>query len=120
MQAATVLVVDDEVLVRFATADTLRDAGYEVAEASSGTEAKKLLKEGLKPNILVTDQLMPDVKGSDLAHELTSANPNMAVLIATGYADLPDVPYPLISKPFTSAQLIESVRKLVESNAGYP
>ena len=113
-RSATVLLVDDEELVRFATADVLRDAGYEVIEAASGAEACGIVDAGLVADVLVTDQLMPDMKGSELAGQLKRLQPDLSVLIATGYSDLPDMPFPRISKPFASAHLVERVRMLVE------
>lgn len=113
-RSATVLLVDDEPLVRYAVADILRDAGYEVIEATSGAEAVRLVGEGLAPDILLTDQLMPGMKGTELAETLLALRRNLPVLIATGYSDVPGIPLPMISKPFTSAQLVERVRQLVE------
>ncbi len=113
-RVATVLLVDDEELVRFAAADILRDAGYEVVEASSGVEARQLIEAGLTPDVLVTDQLMPGMKGTELAKHLTALKPDLPILIATGYSDLPDVEFPRISKPFSSANFVERVRMLVE------
>jgi CheY-like chemotaxis protein len=113
-RSATVLLVDDEILVRFATAEMLRDAGYEVIEAASGPSARELVRAGLTPDILVSDQLMPGMKGNELAAELGEALPGLRVLLATGYTDLPDLNLPRISKPFGAAELVERVRALIE------
>jgi CheY-like chemotaxis protein len=111
---ARILLVDDEALVRFATADMLRDAGYEVVEAASAAEAQERVRAGLAPDVLVTDQLMPGLRGTDLASGLREALPHLKVLVATGYADMPDIRYPRIAKPFAAAELVERVRALVE------
>ncbi len=113
-RSATVLLVDDEMLVRFATAEMLRDAGYEVVEATSGPEARELVRAGLTPDILVSDQLMPGMKGNELAAELGEVLPGLRVLLATGYIDLPDLNLPRIAKPFGAAELVERVRALIE------
>jgi PAS domain S-box-containing protein len=111
---ARILLVDDEALVRFATADMLRDAGYEVIEAASAAEARERVRAGLAPDVLVTDQLMPGGRGTDLASGLRETLPDLKVLVATGYADMPDIRYPRIAKPFAAAELVERVRALVE------
>jgi PAS domain S-box-containing protein len=111
---ARILLVDDEALVRFATADMLRDAGYEVVEVASAAEAQERVRAGLAPDVLVTDQLMPGLRGTDLASGLREALPDLKVLVATGYADMPDIRYPRIAKPFAAAELVERVRALVE------
>ena len=111
---ARILLVDDEALVRYATADMLRDAGYEVVEAASAAEAQERVRAGLAPDVLVTDQLMPGGRGTDLASGLRERLPDLKVLVATGYADMPDIRFPRIAKPFAAAELVERVRALVE------
>ncbi len=92
----------------------LRDAGYEVMEASSGEQARAFVCEGMQPDLLVTDQLMPGIKGTELAGELVTLIPELRVLIATGYSDLPDNQFPRISKPFGSRELVQRVAELLE------
>ena len=113
---ATVLLVDDEILVRLATAEMLRDVGYDVVEAASGSEARALVRDGLSPDILVTDQLMPGLKGTDLAIELRKARPGLKVLVITGYTDVPGSTLPRLTKPFRAAELVERVRVLIEGH----
>ena len=112
--AAQILLVDDEPIVRLATAYMLRDAGYEVMEASSGEQARAFVCEGMQPDLLVTDQLMPGIKGTELAGELVTLIPELRVLIATGYSDLPDNEFPRISKPYGSRELVQRVAELLE------
>jgi PAS domain S-box-containing protein len=114
-QQARILLVDDEPLVRWATADMLREAGYDVVEAASAAEARERVRAGLAPDVLVTDHLMPGGRGADLASGLCEALPRLKVLVATGYADMPDIRYPRIAKPFGAAELVERVRALVEA-----
>jgi PAS domain S-box-containing protein len=110
----TVLLIDDEELVRAATAGMLADLGYVVIEASNADEARRLLQDGLHIDLLVTDHLMPGMTGTDFARELRSRDAAIPVLVITGYADGdrigPD--FPRLTKPFRHAELSERVAEL--------
>lgn len=101
------LLVDDEELVRMTTADMLMNLGFEVVEASSGEEALRLLDQGLAPDLLVTDYLMPGVTGAELARRVRLSWPNMPVLVVSGYAEADGLAHDLVglTKPFRSAEL---------------
>lgn len=101
------LVVDDEFLVRFSTADMLSDMGYEVVEAGSGEEALQLVMQGLDPVLLVTDHLMPGITGTELVTEIRSTLPDIQVLIVSGYAELEGLPSDVarLTKPFRADEL---------------
>jgi PAS domain S-box-containing protein len=107
----TVLLVDDEELVRASTADMLGDLGYAVVEAGSAEEALHLLHDGLSPDLLITDHLMPGMNGTDLARTVRAERPSIKILIVSGYADTdgiaPDLPR--LVKPFRSADLAASL-----------
>ncbi len=77
----TVLLVDDEELVRASTASMLVDLGFEVTEAWSAEHALELVASGLRPDVLVTDQLMPGLNGTDLAVKLRRRMPTLPVLV---------------------------------------
>jgi CheY-like chemotaxis protein/two-component sensor histidine kinase len=111
----TVLLVDDEELVRMSTADMLLDLGYHVIEAGSAEEALRLVHEGLAPTVLVTDHLMPGMNGTDLAHSLRSDNPDLPVLLVSGYAESEGVAPDLarLTKPFRKAELAASLGALL-------
>jgi PAS domain S-box-containing protein len=100
------LLVDDEDVVREATARMLEELGYEVVEASSGEAALKAMNDGVKFDILVTDHLMPGLSGVDLARTVRSRR-QVPVLIVSGYAEAegiaPDLPR--LTKPFRQADL---------------
>jgi PAS domain S-box-containing protein len=112
--SGTALLVDDEELVRMSTADMLVELGYDVKEASSAEHALKLVGDGLRPQLLVTDHLMPGMSGSDLARTLKARHPELQVLIVSGYAESeglePDLPR--LTKPFRSDEL---AARLVDS-----
>jgi CheY-like chemotaxis protein len=85
--AGTVLLVDDEDIVRASTAEMLSDLGYAVVEASSAEEALTLLDGGLVPGVVITDHLMPGKTGIDLGRVLKTRRPGMPLLIISGYAE---------------------------------
>ena len=111
--AADILLVEDEDLVRFAAAAILREAGYRVTEAASGEQALGLIDQGYAPDLLVSDQLMPGITGIQLAEQVSARLPATKVLIVTGYADLTEICFPLLSKPFTPVQLTQKVAGLL-------
>jgi PAS domain S-box-containing protein len=116
LAAGTVLLVDDEDLVRGSTTDMLTDLGYAVVEAASAEEALRLVNSGLEPDLLVTDHLMPGLSGTDLAHELRGRWRNLPVLLVSGYAEAEGVAPDLVRlvKPFRQADLAAKLRELDE------
>lgn len=113
-QRGIALLVDDEELVRISTANMLNDLGYQVVEAHSGEDALRQIREGLCPDLLVTDHLMPGMSGTQLAKELNSSCPDLPVLIISGYADAegidPDIAR--LTKPFRNYELAASLSAL--------
>ncbi|MBA1321795.1 ATP-binding protein [Pseudomonas plecoglossicida] len=115
-----VLLVDDEDIVRNATALQLRDLGYQVAEAASPARARQLLAEGLVMDVLVTDQIMADETGAEFAQQLRQQHPYLPVLIITGYANLTPRElngFAVLRKPFRRAELAESLAQLLALNS---
>jgi len=96
------------------TADMLADLSYDVVEAGSAEEALRLMRDGLRPDVLVTDHLMPGMSGAQLARELRTTRPELPVLIVSGYAEEegidPDIPR--LTKPFRNAELAASLSAL--------
>jgi CheY-like chemotaxis protein len=103
----TALLVDDEPLVRATAADMLSELGYAVVEAGSADEALRRMDEGIAPDLVVTDHLMPGLTGTELARILQARHPNLPVLIVSGYAEVdgiaPDLPR--LTKPFLKSEL---------------
>jgi PAS domain S-box-containing protein len=111
------LVVDDDALVRLNTAAMLEDLGHTVVEAASGQEALALLEENAF-DLLITDQAMPKMTGVQLAAVVQSNYPHLPILIATGYAELPDgIDLPRLSKPFHQGALATAVKNCLETRA---
>jgi CheY-like chemotaxis protein len=114
-RAPTVLVVDDEALVREMCRRTLQAAGYTVMEASDGARALGLLMQG-GVDAVVTDIRMPGMDGWELAGRLAMMSPRPAVLFITGYethTDSTSFTGSLLEKPFRSEQLVSSVSQLL-------
>ncbi len=116
----TVLLVDDEDLVRMSTADMLADLGYGVVEASSGAQALELVQAGLRPDLLVTDHLMPGMSGAQLTRELHIKLPQLRALIVSGYAEAEglDVGIARLTKPFRSDELAASLAAIARKPPG--
>ena len=110
----SVLLVDDEDLVRFATGEMLRDLGHRVVEAGSGAEALDFLREGLKVDAVVTDYKMPRMDGAELAQQIHVTHPSMPVLIITGYTGISDeaLNLPRLAKPFGQAEIAAALANL--------
>jgi PAS domain S-box-containing protein len=110
----TVLLVDDEELVRASTADMLIDLGYAVIEAKSGEEAIRLMERGEGFDLLVTDHLMPGVTGTELARTVRDARPGVPVLLVSGYGERAglDPNLPRLTKPFRKDELAASLNEL--------
>jgi PAS domain S-box-containing protein len=114
--SGTALLVDDEELVRASTSDMLSDLGYAVVEAGSAEEALRLLEDGLVPDVVVTDHLMPRMTGTDLARRLRERVGAPKILVISGYAEddgiSPDLPR--LTKPFRQADLALSLAALIQ------
>jgi signal transduction histidine kinase len=107
------LLVDDEKLVRFATAFMLKDLGFTVVEADSAEAAIRMLEDGLRPNIVVSDHLMPGMNGTELAFKVQEWL-GIPTLIVSGYADVEGVAagLPRLSKPFRRKHLAEALERM--------
>jgi len=116
----TILLAEDEDAVRFLAAEYLVRGGYQVLQAANGEEALRVADayDGTI-HILVSDVVMPGIKGPELARRLRAARPSIRVLLMSGYAadvvtkdDLREAT--LLSKPFAPAALTQAVRKLLD------
>jgi PAS domain S-box-containing protein len=116
-RAGTALLVDDERLVRESTADMLEDLGYEVVQAASAEEALRLIAGGLRPDVLMSDHLMPGMNGTELANIVQADLPGTPVLIVSGYAKADGIAphYPRLVKPFRNSELAASLAELAPS-----
>lgn len=119
----TVLLVEDEDVVRGLTRQILEQAGYNVLEAMRGEEAIRLCLESSRPiDLLLTDVVMPETSGKEVADRLSSLHPGLKVLFMSGYTDeaivhhgVLDANVEFIQKPFTPASLARKVRAVLDA-----
>ncbi|HEY2014425.1 MAG TPA: response regulator, partial [Bryobacteraceae bacterium] len=112
----TILLTEDEQLVRAILADSLREAGYSVLEAHHGEEALEISRHyGAAIHLLVTDMVMPRMSGRDLAGQLAELRPDAKVLYISGYPKQDLSPgCHFLKKPFTPEELIREVRTVLD------
>ena len=113
---AKILVVDDDPLIAMSTVDMLEDLGHTVIRANSGKRALEMLESEPAFDVLMTDHAMPGMTGLELAEIARRKWPNLRVLLATGYADLPNhekTNLPRLSKPYRQAQLQAEIDRLL-------
>ncbi len=120
----TVLIAEDESMVRSLAARVLSERGYTVLEASDGIEALKIAREYAgKIHLLLTDVVMPGMSGKELASRLEAELPGIKSLFVSGYTDdamayhgMLDSDVIFLQKPFTVEKLTQKVREVLGSN----
>ena len=120
-RSEAVLLVDDDEQVRNVTQAVLADAGYTVVVAEHGAEALRLMgEEGPRIRVVIADYAMPEMTGRELLQVIKRQWPSTAILLATGYADYPelisqDLPIDqIVRKPFRSNELLARVHTVVQ------
>ena len=115
LEPLTVLLVDDDRLVRTAVAAQLDAAGHTVLESPSGPHALTLLDSGQRVDLLITDHAMPVMTGAQLIGELRRLRPGLPAILATGYAELPVGVDEVIclQKPFSIDELTALMARLL-------
>jgi len=121
----TVLLAEDEPLVRLLARRVLEQAGYTVLVAAGGAEALETARRHDGPiHLLLTDVVMPEMSGRDLVRHLLDLRPGVPVLYMTGYSDeaiarhgVLDPGTALIQKPFTPAALARKVREALDARS---
>ena len=118
---STILVAEDDVMLLIVVAETLRDAGFEVVEASSGEAAVKCLKELPNIGLVISDIEMPGMKGYEVVRAGLALRPDLKVVLMTGYTHKP-IParftkanVPVLYKPFDFEMLPDLARTILES-----
>jgi PAS domain S-box-containing protein len=121
----TILVVDDRPEVADLACAILEDLGYTLLSAHSGTEALKFLDDGERVDLIFTDLIMPGMNGVMLARAARERNPQIKILLSTGYAeaslertDAGGSEFEVINKPYRRIDLIRRVRRVLDGPTG--
>lgn len=121
----TVVVVEDDALVRDMTYDILREHGYSVICAKSGQECLSLLSDYQdRIDLMLTDVIMPDMNGKELYDRVSQSRPGLAVIYMSGYSEdviahhgVLEQGLDLINKPFTQKTLIGKIREVLDRSS---
>jgi len=119
----TILLVEDEDLVRGITGRILRQSGYQVLEARDGQEALQISQECREDiHLVLSDIVMPGINGRDLVCRLVSMRPEMKAMLMSGYAEesvmgrkILDDGVVFVQKPFQSRVLVQKIRELLNT-----
>jgi len=117
----TILVVEDDVSVRALACRILRGRGYTVMEASNGKEALAAVRACTQQiDLVITDVVMPEMSGAELASQLEAVRPGIRILYVSGYANRGmesqaklDPRVAFLQKPFTIQQLVRKVQSVL-------
>jgi len=119
----TILLAEDEPLVRSTIASMLNEQGYTVIQASNGAEAIKIAQQDQFQNIdlLLTDLIMPELNGLELADQFKNTHPNKKILLTSGFPDatitqetIKEQKFEFIHKPFLPITLSSKIRKILD------
>jgi CheY-like chemotaxis protein len=113
-RSLSILLVDDEDLVRAGAAEMLRDLGHTVTEAPGGLEALARIREGLTFDLLVTDYKMPRMNGAELARRIRALRPRIPILLISGYTGAEDEApeFVRLTKPFRQVDLAQALVRI--------
>jgi CheY-like chemotaxis protein len=121
----TVLVVEDEAQVRHITVSMLKARGYRVLEAASCQDALTIATTEDAIDLLVTDVVMPELSGPELATRIRTVHPTIRVLLVSGYSadtvgrhGVDGTAPSFLQKPFTGNQLAKKVRDVLDAASG--
>ena len=87
MSEGTILIVDDEELIRWSLAEELKSAGYETVEAGTVKQAREVA-EGIDPDLCILDIRLPDGTGVDLLRELRARDAELPIVMITGHGNI--------------------------------
>ncbi len=121
-EVPAVLVVEDDVIVRLVIADDLRQAGFKVIEAGTGTEAQSILSSGERVDVLFTDIHMPGrLNGIALAEHVLATFPQTRIILTSGSEDGHEVAgasrIPYLRKPCRPETVIAEVKRAAGERA---
>jgi CheY-like chemotaxis protein len=121
---ATVLIVDDEKLIRRTLRQMLEKAGYDVIEASDGLQALEIFTQN-QPDLMICDIIMPNMEGIETLRTVKKINPDIKVIVISGGARTGNLNYlsvaeklgadAVLDKPFGSKKLIETIKSILRN-----
>ena len=118
----TVLVIEDEPVVRSLVVEVLADLGYRAIEAVDGPQGLEIVQSSQRIDLLITDVGLPGLNGRQVADAARALRPGLKILFMTGYAENAalasgslDAGMTLITKPFTMETLATRVREIIET-----
>jgi PAS domain S-box-containing protein len=115
-RSAVILFVDDDPLIAMSTVEMLEDLGHHVIGVNSGVHALDVIRSGQPIDLMMTDQVMPGMTGVELAAASRELRPSLPILLATGYAELPEgakLDLPRLAKPYHQDQLRDRLDQLL-------
>lgn len=114
--SASILLVEDEALIRTVIAEGLRDEGFTVIEAADAAEALAVLAAGLSVDVLFTDVRMPGtMDGLALARVVRDRRPDIGILVTSGHhvERPPGIAEPVLPKPYLVPEAVRRVRRIL-------
>ena len=115
-RSAVILFVDDDPLIAMSTTEMLEDLGHHVIGVNSGLHALDIIKSEQPIDLMMTDHVMPGMTGIELAAASREVRPSLPILLATGYAELPEgaqLDLPRLAKPYHQDQLRDRLDQLL-------
>jgi CheY-like chemotaxis protein len=112
----SILTVDDDPLVALNTSALLEELGHTVYSAPSALHALDILRREKEIDLMITDQLMPDMTGSELASRIRAEHAHLPIILATGYAELAPGEgegLPRLAKPFGQRELADAIARAI-------
>jgi len=114
----SIILVDDDALIRMSAAEMLRDLGHRVQDVARGRDALALLSGESPIDVLIADLALPDMNGAELAAEACNIRQDLRVVFASGHSksmvnlDPSRIKFVFLSKPYDTRQLSDALAKL--------
>ncbi len=112
-----ILIAEDDKNMRDFLTIALKNAGYNVTSTFNGAEALKALESGINFDLLITDIVMPEIDGAELARKANKTQPNIKIIFITGFAAMAAKQIDnnkTLSKPFHLNDLIKQIEEILE------
>ncbi|MDA3850601.1 MAG: response regulator [Spirochaetaceae bacterium] len=125
MEKKTILVAEDERIIRNLTDVTLKKAGYNVLLAEDGLQAIEIFKDNQENiDLLMLDVMMPNLNGWEAYQTINRINPDVPVIFCSGYSDdilkeeyLHEVPAEIVQKPYRLNVLLERIAQVIKKDS---